>query len=104
VLARPAAGGAQAFELASELRPALERIGARAAFALVRLRELPEPDRLHAALAAELAPHGLGAPHVDALAGALRALAAPAQAREGQGRVTARASSPATTGSASETP
>ena len=98
-LARPARDAAAGFDLEGELRPALLRIGERTAFVLVRLREVPEPDTLRAALAAELAPHGLGADHVEALARALRALAGPAQER-----VSARASSPATTGSASDTP
>jgi cyclohexadienyl dehydratase len=99
VLARPAAQAGPAFDLETELRPALQRIGERMAFALVRLRGIPEPEALHAALAAELAPHGLGAPHLEALSAALRALARPAQER-----VNARASRPATTGSASDTP
>jgi len=95
VLAAPPATRAR-FDLARELRPALLRIGDRVAWALVRLETVPEPAVARATLATELVPFGIAASHGDALADALLALV--------QSRASARASSPAITGSASEAP
>jgi cyclohexadienyl dehydratase len=95
VLARPASGERR-FDLASELRPALLRLGDRIAWALVRLDAVPQRDELVRAVAAELAPYALESTHRDALADAIGALA--------QRRASARANSPAITGNASEAP
>jgi len=94
-LGRPPGTGPR-FDLATALRPALLRIGDRMAWALVRLERAPARAELAAAVAAELAPFALGPEHRKRLVDAILGLV--------QERVIARASSPASTGSTSETP
>jgi hypothetical protein len=94
-LAGPAAPGRR-FDLRAELRPALLRLGDRIAWLLVRLDRPPARAALAEAVGRELAPFGLGPGHGQAWVDAIAAFA--------QGRATARASSPAITGSTIDTP
>jgi len=94
-LAGPVSPGPR-FDLTTELRPALLRLGQRIAWALVRLDGPASRKELSRRVAAELSPYDLDPAHQDALVDALQALA--------QSRASARANSPAITGSASEAP
>ncbi len=86
------APGGERFRLAEDLRPALLRVGDRIAWLLVRLERAPAPEQVHA----ELERFAVRPESAARLVRALERLV--------QGRVKARASSPAITGRMIETP